>query len=86
MNIEEHVSLLYVGASFGHMSRSGIAGSRLISRVIVPACNPTNNGGVLLFYTSLSASHRKNNNINQPDPPELPGTELPTKEYTWRDP
>jgi hypothetical protein len=33
--------------------------------------------------------HRKNNNINQPDPyhhPELPGTKPSTKEYTWRDP
>ena len=30
--------------------------------------------------------HRKNNNINQPDPPELPRTKPPTKEYTWRDP
>jgi hypothetical protein len=30
--------------------------------------------------------HRKNNNINQPDPPELPETKPPTKEYTWRDP
>jgi hypothetical protein len=28
--------------------------------------------------------HRKNNNINQPDTPELPGTKPPTKEYTWR--
>jgi hypothetical protein len=27
--------------------------------------------------------HRKNNNINQPDPPELPGAKSPTKEYTW---
>jgi hypothetical protein len=27
MNIVEHVSLLYVGASFGGMPRSGIAGS-----------------------------------------------------------
>jgi hypothetical protein len=27
MNIVEHVSLLYVGASFGYMPRSGIAGS-----------------------------------------------------------
>ena len=26
--------------------------------------------------------HRKNNNISQPDPPELPGTKLPIKEYT----
>jgi hypothetical protein len=28
--------------------------------------------------------HRKNNNINQPDTPGLPGTKPPTKEYTWR--
>ena len=27
--------------------------------------------------------YRKNNNINQPDPSELPGTKLPIKEYTW---
>ena len=27
MNIVEHVSLLYVGASSGYMARSGIAGS-----------------------------------------------------------
>jgi hypothetical protein len=26
---------------------------------------------------------RKNNNINQPVPPELPGTKPLTKEYTW---
>lgn len=32
------------------------------------------------------ATHRKNNNINQPDPPELPGTKPSTKEYTWRKP
>jgi hypothetical protein len=37
------------------------------------------------------ATHRKNNNINQPDPhhhhlPELPGTKPPTKEYTWSNP
>jgi hypothetical protein len=31
------------------------------------------------------ALHRKNN-INQPEPPELPGTKPPTKEYTWSDP
>jgi hypothetical protein len=30
--------------------------------------------------------HRKNNNINQPDSPDLPRNEPPTKEYTWRDP
>jgi hypothetical protein len=27
-----------------------------------------------------------NNNMNQPVPPELPGTQPPTKEYTWREP
>jgi hypothetical protein len=32
MNIVEHVSLLYVGASFGYMPRSGIAG--LLGRTI----------------------------------------------------
>jgi hypothetical protein len=31
------------------------------------------------------ATHRKNNNFNQPHPPELPGTKPPTKEYTWKD-
>jgi hypothetical protein len=31
-------------------------------------------------------THRKNNNINQPDNSELPGTKPPSKEYTWRDP
>jgi hypothetical protein len=28
------------------------------------------------------ATHRKNNNINQPEPTELPGTKPPTKEYS----
>ena len=32
------------------------------------------------------ATHRKNNNINQPDPIEIPGTKPTTKEYTWRVP
>jgi hypothetical protein len=31
------------------------------------------------------ATHRKNNNIKQPNTPKLPGTKPPTKEYTWRD-
>jgi hypothetical protein len=31
------------------------------------------------------ATLRKNNNINQPDSTELPGTKSPTKAYTWRD-
>jgi hypothetical protein len=51
MNIVEQVSLLYVGASFGYMPRSGIADlqvelcpifrrtAKLISRVVVPAYN-----------------------------------------------
>jgi hypothetical protein len=54
MNIMHHDSLLSVGASFGYMLRSGIAGSsnnmssflrnpRMISKVVVPACNPTSN-------------------------------------------
>jgi hypothetical protein len=29
---------------------------------------------------------RRNNNINQPVPPELPGTKSPTRKYTWKDP
>jgi hypothetical protein len=53
INIVEHMSLLHVGAPSGYMSRSGIAESsgstmsnflrnhQLISRVVVPACNPT---------------------------------------------
>jgi len=67
MNIVEHVSLLYVGASFGYMPRSGILDpqlvlcsvfwgtSRLIFRMVVPACSPSNNGGVFLFSTSSPA-------------------------------
>jgi hypothetical protein len=62
MNILEHVSLLQVGTSSGYMPRSGIAGSSsstmskfLISRVVVPACNPTTNGGVFLFLHILSS-------------------------------
>jgi len=31
------------------------------------------------------ATHKKNN-INQPDPPEIPGTKPPTKKYTSLDP
>jgi hypothetical protein len=29
------------------------------------------------------ATHWKDNSINQPKPPELPGTKPPTKEYTY---
>jgi hypothetical protein len=32
------------------------------------------------------ATHRKNSNINQPDPPDFPGAKPPAEEYTWRDP
>jgi hypothetical protein len=34
------------------------------------------------------ATHKNNNNINQPDspPPEIPVTKPPTKEYKWRNP
>jgi hypothetical protein len=30
--------------------------------------------------------HWKNNSIDKPDTPDLPGTKPPTKEYTKRDP
>jgi hypothetical protein len=67
MNIVEHVSFLPVGTSSGNEPRRGIAGSsgstmsnfletaRLISRVVVQACNYTNNGGV--FHFPLSPKH-----------------------------
>jgi len=67
MNIVGHVSLLYIGASCGYMPRRGkvrssvvqypIFGgtSRLISKVVVPVCNPTNNGEVLLFLYILAS-------------------------------
>ena len=60
MNIVEHVSLLHVEASSG--LKHGKLGPQvvlcpiflgmaiLISRVVVPACNPTSNGGVFLFF------------------------------------
>jgi hypothetical protein len=31
------------------------------------------------------ATQRNNNNINQLEPPELLGTKLLTKDYTWRE-
>ena len=66
MNIVEHVSFLPVGTSLDicpeEVSQDipvvlctifgGIA--RLISRVFVPACNPTNNVGVLFFLHILA--------------------------------
>jgi len=42
-------------------------------------------GGIASWYNH-SGNQSANNNINQPDPPELPRTKPPTKEYTWRDP
>jgi hypothetical protein len=65
VNTVEHVSLLHVKVSSGCMSRSGIAGysrstmstcrgtTKMISTVVVPACNPTNNEGVFLFLHIL---------------------------------
>ena len=64
-NIVEHVSFLPVGTSYGYVPRRGISGSFgstmsnfwgtavLISRVVVQACNPNNNGGVFLFLQHL---------------------------------
>ena len=63
MNIVEHGSLLQVGASFGYMPKKGIAGysgrtmfifsgtAKLISRVVLPAYNPTSNGVFLFLHT-----------------------------------
>jgi hypothetical protein len=39
MNIVEHVSLLYAGASFGYMPRSGIAGSHMLCSVFHGTCS-----------------------------------------------
>jgi hypothetical protein len=67
MNIVEHVSVLHVGKSSEYNPRSGRArssGSAMsnfseespnISRVVVPACNPTSNGGVFLFLHILAS-------------------------------
>ena len=61
INMVEHVSLLQVGASSGNIPRSSIAGSSGSTmsnflrnhqsdfQSVVPACNPTGNGGVFLF-------------------------------------
>ena len=65
MNLEEHVSLFYVGSSFGYVPKSGIyigpqeilcSTNRQNSRLFVPAYNLTNNGGVFLFLCILPAS------------------------------
>ena len=62
----EHVSLLHAEESSGYMPRNGITGcpqevscpvfwgtARLISKVVVPSCNPTSSGGVFLFLHIL---------------------------------
>jgi hypothetical protein len=69
MNIAEHVSLLYVGVSFGYMPRSGIAGSSGSNYVqfskkppdwfwewLYQLAIPPTRRSVLLFSTSSSAS------------------------------
>jgi hypothetical protein len=63
MNIVEHVSLLYVAASFGYNPRSGLPGSSAMSNFlrnkktnfqrVCMACYPTNNVGVFLFLHIL---------------------------------
>jgi hypothetical protein len=45
--------------------------------------NPMEELGEGLKELKVFATHRKNNNINQP---ELSGSKPPIKEYTWRDP
>jgi hypothetical protein len=41
----------------------------------------------LMIYVKRGLrTHRKNNNINQPDTLDSPGIKPPTKEYTWREP
>jgi hypothetical protein len=64
MNIVEHVSLLHVGASSGYILLLGPqvvlcpifrGTAKLISGVLVPACNPTSNGGVFLFLHILAS-------------------------------
>jgi hypothetical protein len=66
MNIVEYLSLWHGAVSFGYIPKSGIAGhqvdpfpifwgtSRLISRVVIPVCNLTSNGGVFLFLHILA--------------------------------
>ena len=67
MNIVEHVSFLLVGTSLDICPEEVLQDlpvvlcpifggtARLISRVVVPACNPTNNGGVFLFLHILAS-------------------------------
>jgi hypothetical protein len=55
MNVVENALLWHGVLSFGYIPKSGIAWSifcgtsRFISRVVVPVCNLTSNGGVFLF-------------------------------------
>jgi hypothetical protein len=66
MNIVEHVPLGHGRTSFGYIPKSYQLGfqvdlfpvfrgtSILISREVVPVCNPTSNGGVFLSLHILS--------------------------------
>jgi hypothetical protein len=68
MNIMEHVSFLYVVASFGYMPKSGLGGpsgnsisnfqgtTGMISRLAVPVYNPTTMEEYSSFSTYSSAS------------------------------
>jgi hypothetical protein len=58
MNIVEYVPLWGI---FGYIPKSGLAESskflknlQIDSRVVVPVCNPTKNGGVVLFLYILA--------------------------------
>jgi hypothetical protein len=67
INIVKHVSLLYLEASSGICPGVILVGpqvvlspvfwgtAKLISRVVVPACNPTSSGGVLVFLHNLTS-------------------------------
>jgi hypothetical protein len=70
MNIMEHVFLLYVEESFGHMLSSGIVWSSgrmipnflrkcqkfgLFSNVVLPVYNITSNVGMFLFFSILTS-------------------------------
>jgi hypothetical protein len=60
MNIVEHVFLLHVGTSSWYMLSPQVVlcpifwgAARVILRVVMPAQNPTSNGGVFLFIHIL---------------------------------
>jgi hypothetical protein len=45
----------------------------------------TEENWILIIY-SMRIYVENPKDVNQTNPPELPGTKPPTKEYTWRDP